>query len=534
VTPAPEAVPHVPQADSFQFGSTLGQLRRAIRTRWWLLVASAVVSTGLVSLYLWVWPETWQAEVMVAVDSETDHQRSAFYTGWNTFRREALNDEGTLMISPPILREVQDKLNLRYEDMWHPFTSYATHLWGESWIGQNYRRVKAFVLGREPQSHPPELLEYYKTLNDFSASVSVTQVGDASIGLLIVKGSNPRVAETANTVVETYLVRRRERYVAEASGAYESLKAETERIRGELLALDEEIREFRSRSGATLLFEKDRAEIGQYLALRGAVADLDASISQNTATLAVLDRQAQEEGALLRSDRVFREDAAKTRLTQLEPLLANAREKYQPGAPELVELERQVANAQAELTSRQATPAIVRNSTRVSESFEQLNARRAGIESTLAGLRASRERKAAEMERLGQLIGAIPEKQQVSQELERRQRQLEGTYHSLSERMTQAAVSMASARSAPSAMRIVERASVPTKPVAPNAKLLLAAGLLLGGLIGALGALLLDLLNQRAHRASLGAGHPPLFALVDRDPRFVRGLYRLGGDGGAP
>ncbi|MFY7947689.1 MAG: hypothetical protein ACOVRP_00590, partial [Gemmatimonas sp.] len=79
-----------------------------------------------------------------------------------------------------------------------------------------------------------------------------------------------------------------------------------------------------------------------------------------------------------------------------------------------------------------------------------------------------------------------------------------------------------------------ERASVPTKPVAPNAKLLLAAGLMLGGLVGALGALLLDLLNQRAHRASLGAGHPPLFALVERDPRFVRGLYRLRGDGGAP
>jgi hypothetical protein len=101
-----------------------------------------------VALYLSVWPATWQAEVMVAVDAETDQQRAAFYTGWNTFRREGLNDEGTLMIAPPMLREVQAKLNLRYEDMWHPFTSYATHLWGESWVGQNYRKVKAFVLGR--------------------------------------------------------------------------------------------------------------------------------------------------------------------------------------------------------------------------------------------------------------------------------------------------------------------------------------------------------------------------------------------------
>jgi uncharacterized protein involved in exopolysaccharide biosynthesis len=529
MTPHAEAVPHVPQADSFQLGSTLGQLRRAIRTRWWLLLLSSAVSTALVALYLSVWPATWQAEVMVAVDAETDQQRAAFYTGWNTFRREGLNDEGTLMIAPPMLREVQEKLGLRYEDMWHPFSSYATHLWGESWLGRNYRKVKAFVLGTERQSYPPELLEYYKTLSDFAASVSVVQVGDSNIGLLVVKGSNPRVAETANTLVDTYLVRRRERYVAEARGAYESLKAETDRVRAELLALDLETRQFRARSGAALLFEKDRAEIGQYLALRAAVAELDAGISQNQSMLAVLSRQAAEEGSLLRSDRLFREDAAKSRLVLLEPMLANAREKYQAGAPEVVELERQVANAQAELAAGRSGPGVVRNSAHVSESFEQLTTRLAGIESTLSGLRAARQRKAEELDRLARLVDSIPEKQQISQDLDRRQRQLEGTYHSLNERLTQAAVSMASARSAPSAMRVVERAAVPTQPKAPNTKLVVAAGVLLGAFLGAVGALLLDLLNQRVHRSSLAGGPLPLFALVERDPRFVRGLYQLGG-----
>jgi uncharacterized protein involved in exopolysaccharide biosynthesis len=424
-------------------------------------------------------------------------------------------------------------LNLRYEDMWHPFTSYATHLWGESWVGQNYRKVKAFVLGPPPQTYPPEVLEYYKTLQDFAASVNVVQIGDSNIGLLVVKGSNPRVAETANTLVETYLVRRRDRYVEEARGAYESLKSETDRVRAELLALDLEMREFRSRSGAALTFEQDRAEIGQFLTLRAAVAEFDAGIAQNQSMLGVLNRQAAEEGSLLRSDRLFREDAAKARLAALEPLLANAREKYQAGAPEVVELERQVANAQTELMARGGAPAVVRNSVQVSQSFEQLNSRLANIESTLAGLRAARERKVLEMDRLARLVDSIPAKQQISQDLERRQRQLEGTYHSLNERLTQAAVSMATAKSAPSAMRIVERAPAPTRPKAPNTKLLVVAGIVLGALLGAVGALLLDLLNQRVHRSSLGNGPMPLFALVERDARFVRGLYRLGGDGGA-
>jgi hypothetical protein len=82
-------------------------------------------------------------------------------------------------------------------------------------------------------------------------------------------------------------------------------------------------------------------------------------------------------------------------------------------------------------------------------------------------------------------------------------------------------------------MRIVERAPAPTRPKAPNTKLLVVAGIVLGALLGAVGALLLDLLNQRVHRSSLGNGPMPLFALVERDARFVRGLYRLGGDGGA-
>ena len=522
---APEAVPHAPEADAFHLGSTLAQLRRAVHSHLLLVLATTATSVAAVSLYLWIWPATWQAEVMIAVDAENDQQRAAFYQGWNIFRREGLVDEGTLMTSPPVLREVVRKLDLRYEDMYHPFASYATHLWGQSWVGKRYREVKALLLGKEASVIPAEQIEFYRVMNDFSAGVNVTQIGEASIGLLVVKGSNPRVAETANTIVDVYLDRRRERYVSEARQAYESLKVENARMERQLAELDVNVREFRAKSGSVLLFEKDRIEVGQVLSLRMAIGELEAKIAEHDSTLRVLARQIAAESGGLRADRLFREDAAKDRLSKLEPLLAAARQKYQPDAPEIADLEGQVAAAHVEL-SVDAQPTLVRNSVRVSDSFEVLTARRMTTEANLAGFQAALVVKRAEYERAQRLLDEIPRKQQQHHEFERQQSLLEGMHASLNAKLTQAAVSMATARSAPPAMRVVERASTPDKPKAPNTKLLLAASLLIGALLGVLGALLLEVLNVRVHRTRfLPGGTLRLFAVVESDPRFVSGLY---------
>ena len=522
---APEAVAHVPEADTFHLGNTLAQLRRAVYSHLLLVLTTTVMSVAAVSFYLWIWPDTWQAEVMIAVDAESDQQRAAFYQGWNVFRREALVDEGTLMTSPPVLRDVVHKLDLRYEDMYHPFTSYATHLWLQSWIGKRYREIKSLLLGKKASVIPAEQIEFYRVMNDFSAGVNVTQIGEASIGLLVVKGSNFRVAEMANTIVDVYLDRRRERYVSEARQAYDSLKVETERIERQLAELDVKVREFRAKSGSVLLFEKDRIEVGQVLSLRMAIGELEAKIVEHEATLKVLTRQIARESGGLRADRLFRQEAAKDRLSKLEPLLAAAREKYQSGAPEIADLERQVAAAQRELSAG-TNPAVVRDSARVSDSFEVLTAKHRTTEANLAGFKAALVAKRAEYKRAKRLLDEIPRKQQQHHEFERQQSLLEATHASLNAKLTQAAVSMATARSAPPAMRVVERASTPHKPKAPNTKLLLAASLLVGVLLGVLGALLLEVLSARVNRTRfVPGGNLRLFAVVENDPRFVSTIY---------
>src|SRR5262249_49984870 len=157
----------------------------------WVIVATTFLTTALVVGYIWIWPSTFEAELMIAADSDKDMQRAAFYQGWNTFRREALADEATLMTSNLVLKEVAQRLNLRYEDVYHPFTSYLVYLWGESTVGKTYRKIKAWIFPKKPNPYEPtpEEIEQYKLLSDFHEGVKLQQIKEASIGVLAVRAS---------------------------------------------------------------------------------------------------------------------------------------------------------------------------------------------------------------------------------------------------------------------------------------------------------------------------------------------------------
>jgi uncharacterized protein involved in exopolysaccharide biosynthesis len=519
-----EAVAHYQEADSFDFRSSVATLRHAVSVHRWVVVATVVFTTVLVLLYVRIWPPTFQAEVTIAADSDKDVQRAAFYQGWNVFRKDSLVDESLLLTSPTVLREVVRELNLGYDDVYHPFLNYATHLWGQSWVGRNYRALKRWIFGGEGGVLSPEEIERAEVLNDFRAGVSVTRVPDSSMGVVVVKGSNPRVAEIANSVVSVYLRQRGERYAREAEQAYQSLRDEADKTLRELDLVDREARKFRAENGLLLLFEKDRAQISQWVVLRAAVTDLEAQIADSENALRIVERQLATESEQIGTTRVFKDNALQDRVTKLEMALAAAKQTFQPDAPEVRELEDEIRTAMAGIAG--GRDVVLRNTQKVSDSYETLRAKKLTIESTLAGARASLRIKSEEAARMRALLDQIPAKMQVNREFERRQSVLEAKYTSISEKLTIAAVSMATAKSAPAAMRVVEPAGVPSQPVWPMTRLMLLAAVTSGLLLGALGALLLDLLFARATRLRLeGAADYRVFAVVDRDGGFLDMAY---------
>jgi capsular polysaccharide biosynthesis protein len=89
---------------------------------------------------------------------------------------------------------------------------------------------------------------------------------------------------------------------------------------------------------------------------------------------------------------------------------------------------------------------------------------------------------------------------------------------------------MATARSAPSAMRVVEYASAPEQPVWPKTKLLLLGAVAFGLIAGVIGALLLELVFVRVNRYRLLEKDDEyrVFAIVDQDEKFLDQLYPAG------
>ncbi len=538
-----EAVPHVPDADSFEFRSSLETIVQAVRVRLGVVLATTVLTTGLVVAYIWIWPSTFEGEVMIIADSDKDFERASFYQGWNIFRREALADEAALLTSRPVLIEVVKRLDLRYDDVYHPFMSYLTHLWGESWLGKTYRRVKYWIFPKTPGPYEPtpEEIERYKVIRDFSDGVRVVQVKDASVGQLVVKASTQRVAEIANTLADVYLEMRRERHVGEAQKAYASLLDEAVKVERDLQGLDQEIRKFRSENGLLLVFEKDRLQLGQLQTYRAGIAELEAAIAEHESALAVIRRQLATEGALISSDRIFRDTANQDRLTKLEAQLAQARQLFQPGSPEVRDLEEQIRIATASIGGAKDT-VTVRNSLRVGDSYELLRAKGAALESQLSGARASLASRRAEQQRVLALAERLPEKMKVNQEFERRQLALEAKYKAINDKLSMAAVSVATARSAPAAMRVVTYASPPEKPSWPNTKYFVAGAVAAGLLLGVMAALFLELVFVRVNRYRLWERDDDyrVFAIIEQDPKFLETLYprralpRLAAPGSSP
>lgn len=523
-----EAVPHYPESDGLRIAGGLELIKQSFRAHRWMVAFITLLTIGLVGLYIYVWPPTYQAELMISADSDKDQQRAAFYQGWNIFRKDTLTDEATLMVSAPVLSEVIRRLDLKYDEVYHSFSSYAIHLWLTSPVGKAYRKLKGYIF-------PPTLSRFTvseqdkergEVLKDFKEGVSVVQVGEASIGILAVKGSTPRVAEIANMVVTVYLEQRRERFVNEAAAAYRSLSEETNKSLAQVRGVEEEMKKFYTENGLILTFEKERVQIGQLLELRSQLTNLTAQIAEDNSQARVIDAQLGRESAGLRVDRVFAGNAASSRLTRLEIALADARQTFQPNAPEVRELEEEIRRAQP-LASVEGATGIARNMQSASESYEVLQRRKYELDAKLQGNRASLAVKQAEYDRLQGAMATIPGQIQRNHDLERRQNVYEATYRSLNEKLTMAAVSMATAKSAPASMRVVEYAGPVEKPRWPNTKLMLGVAALFGVVAGMLTAILYDLIFLRVNRNRLdsaGRGYQ-VFAVVEQDAAFLDMQY---------
>jgi uncharacterized protein involved in exopolysaccharide biosynthesis len=280
----------------------------------------------------------------------------------------------------------------------------------------------------------------------------------------------------------------------------------------------------------TLLVQADQLEVGQMMAQRAAIVDARGTIADDERQLAEVQRQLGGEKQEVVSARVVGmnpvREAMRDKLAQLRLTRATMLIHYLPTAPEIAEIDSQIAAAQARMDgeTRQATQqtSIVR-----STAYEALRARRDQLAADLAGARAALAVKLANAGTLEQHVAGIPEQMKVSHDLGREHDALEKTYSTLQDKLAIARVSVASAKSAPPTIEVVDYAAVPEDAAAPKTKLLLIAAALAGLIAGAALAVLLDQLQGAVTRSRLARQWDalPVYATIQQDPDYVARLF---------
>ena len=106
-----EAVPHLPEADSFDFHRSWMGVKHACGAHKMVIVLTCVLTILLTGFYVKFWPPVFIAQVALAGESDKDRSRENFYNSWAVFRNDALTDEAVVMTSAPVLAEVVDNLS---------------------------------------------------------------------------------------------------------------------------------------------------------------------------------------------------------------------------------------------------------------------------------------------------------------------------------------------------------------------------------------------------------------------------------------
>jgi tyrosine-protein kinase Etk/Wzc len=475
--------------DSFDVRASVRAIWTATRDNMWLVIITTILVLAGTTAYIVIWPPVFRATALLMVERDTDPIRDGFYLGWNVFRKDDARTEIELMTAGPVLAEVVRTENLTFDDVYHSFGSHAAHLWGESWIGQRYRAIKAKIFPEPPSDGAPseEDIEFGKVVVNLASGVSIMPVAESNVGRLTVRGPSRRVAEVANTLAETYLQQRTQRHYDEAEKSYEILTIQVDDVRSQLKEVEDRRLAFSNDLGLAFDFQKEALEVSK-------LTDLEERVSTSAMGIAVLEASLAEVKSQLRNEppemttatsfqlNTVRETLKQKRL-ELQTDLIRLRHLYREDAPEVQEVKEDLAAVEKMIA--EASEMIEAGSTTgLNVLRSELLSRRNRLQSELEGARAGHVVLVKAAAALEERLAAVPAGQLEMRRLDREYAVANEKYTELLAKQAQAEVSLTVTKATMPSMRIVERAVPPAKKSWPRTKILYPAALVVGLFMG--------------------------------------------------
>lgn len=299
---------------------------------------------------------------------------------------------------------------------------------------------------------------------------------EADLIRLTCMGGSPEEAHgLCENVTESYLRLRSDLQHAEASGAADFLGEQVEQVKVRLMAAEDELATYKRENQAVALDQRASTEVQQHARIRAQREQLEAERS----ALATLFAATEDESG----NRKYRDLASYPTFMQAENRIVGG----------LVETLVQLENRRSELTvtRTERNPDVAAVDARIAEIEGQLKGVAESYQDALAAQITSLDRSLGSAS--GQL-SVIPAKQVETARLERQVTLLEDLYQFLQVRLREAEV--AEMVNLPS-VSVVDRASFPFYPSAPNVRMNLALGLLLGLCVGGALAAIRELTDSR-------------------------------------
>ena len=494
-------------ADSFDVRGSVRSLLDAARVHRRLVAVVTLLTLVLVAGYTAVWPSVYQAEATVMGERDIDSSRDSFYTGWNVFRKDDHRTELELMVSGPVLAEVARKLNLSYDDVYHPFFSHLSYLWEQSFVGRQYRNLKDWISPPEADAPRREDLALGRIVVDMRAGISLDPVHEAIVGRLNVRGPNRRVAEIANAIVDTYLVQRTVRYQKEAQQALDVLNPEVEKAAGEVRDAETRRVEFANLHGLSFDLQRENQEVKALTEMDTGIANARVKIASLEAGLAELTRQLVREPATKKTATVYEIDAIRESLRakrlDLQTSLLTLRARYREDSPEVEESRNLLAKLDEMLSG--SSDKIEKASTEtLNTTLQQMEATANQLRAELASARASVGMMEAVTRTLRERTTEVPKLQSMLRGFDRELLLANDKYTQLSVKRAQAMVSAVTTKAAIPSIRIVEYASPPSEKSWPKPKIMFPAALVVGLMLGVAAAQIKRFAAGRVRRGFWG------------------------------
>jgi succinoglycan biosynthesis transport protein ExoP len=481
---------------------TIRRIERLFRRRRWTIFNSIVAIVGLVTLLTYFWPKTYESSATLIVDRPSrGHNVPALAVLERADRVDALETEVELIKSRRVLEMVVDSLDLNVgirsstkerlpEEPFAHITAGPDATPGTFRISRGPDQVYVIrdvdrgrvVATLRPASTArfsaltmylpavPRFNEVVIRIIPFDEAVAAAQkrltvsIGHRNANLIRLACRGPTATEAqklCEAVSQSYLQLRANLQASAVGAAARFLQEQVERTGERLVAAEDSVEAFKRRNRIVRLEEQASAEVrrfaqleaerDQLLAERAALRDLTAAIESG--------QRGSQKYEDLASFPTFLRNQALTGLVQNLVELENRRSdlalRRMDENVELVALDARISAIEYQLRS-------------FAEAYEQaLTVQINSLESTLA--------------HTGQRLAVIPTRQAEAARLERKASLFKELNVLLETRLREAEV--AQAMNLPS-VSIVDSASRPVWPSAPNARLNVGLGLVLGVALG--------------------------------------------------